>query len=157
MRRPACRFLIEFLVVCAAWPWMGHAAAPIPDVRPMYFEHLTMRDGLSQSTVMSILQDSRGYLWLATESGLNRYDGYSIREYRRERGSAQGLASDYVWSIAEDSHGDLWLATMGGGVARWDRATDSFQRFRHDARNPDSLASDRVRTLFIDARGEIWV
>src|SRR6185436_9465972 len=73
-----------------------------PEARPMYFEHLTMRDGLSQSTVMSILQDSQGYLWLGTESGLNRYDGYSIREYRRERGNDHALANDYVWSLAED-------------------------------------------------------
>ena len=116
-----------------------------------------MRDGLSQSTVMSILQDSQGYLWLATESGLDRYDGYSIRAYRRERGNEHGLASDYIWTIAEDAHGDLWLATVGGGVARWDRRTDTFQQFRHDPANPDSLASDAVRTLLIDARGRIWV
>ena len=87
----------------------------------MYFEHLTMRDGLSQSTVNDIFQDSKGYLWLATESGLDRYDGYSMREYRRERGNEHALASDYIWSIAEDARGDLWLATDGGGVARWER------------------------------------
>jgi signal transduction histidine kinase/ligand-binding sensor domain-containing protein/CheY-like chemotaxis protein/HPt (histidine-containing phosphotransfer) domain-containing protein len=122
----------------------------------MYFEHLTTREGLSQSTVNSILQDSQGYLWLATENGLDRYDGNSIREYRRERGNEQALASDYVWSIAEDARGDLWLATNGGGVARWDRHTEHFQQFRHDARNPHSLASDAVRTLLIDAKGRIW-
>jgi signal transduction histidine kinase/ligand-binding sensor domain-containing protein/CheY-like chemotaxis protein/HPt (histidine-containing phosphotransfer) domain-containing protein len=133
------------------------AAAPAPAVRPMYFEHLTMRDGLSQSTVMSILQDSHGYLWLATESGLDRFDGYAVREYRRERGNDQGLASDYVWALAEDSHGDLWLATQGGGVARWDRRTDAFQQFRHDERRRDSLASDAVRTLLIDTQGNVWV
>ena len=88
----------------------------------MYFEHLTMRDGLSQSTVKGILQDSQGYLWLATESGLDRYDGNSIRVYRRERGNPHALASDYIWTIAEDAHADLWLATIGGGVARWQRA-----------------------------------
>ena len=96
------------------------ATAPVPAVRPLYFEHLTMRDGLSQSTVMSILQDRQGYLWLGTESGLDRYDGYSIREYRRQRGDA-GLASDYIWAIAEDSDSNLWLATDGGGIERWDR------------------------------------
>src|SRR5580704_13698754 len=132
------------------------AAAPTPAVRPLYFEHLTMRDGLSQSTVEGILQDSRGYLWLATESGLDRYDGYSIRVYRRERGNPQALASDYVWTIAEDAHGDLWLATMGGGVARWERNRDRFQQFRHDPRKSDSLASDAVRTLLIDHDGRIW-
>ena len=57
----------------------------------MYFEHLTMRDGLSQSTVMSFLQDSQGYLWIGTESGLDRYDGYAIREFRRERGESARL------------------------------------------------------------------
>jgi signal transduction histidine kinase/ligand-binding sensor domain-containing protein/CheY-like chemotaxis protein len=122
----------------------------------MYFEHLTMRDGLSQSTVMSILQDSQGFLWLATESGLDRYDGYSIREYRRERGNEHGLVNDYIWKIAEDARGDLWLATYGGGVARWDRRNDRFQQFRHDPNNPDSLASDAVRTLLIDSNGRVW-
>lgn len=122
----------------------------------MFFEHLTMRDGLSQSTVMSILQDSQGFLWLATESGLDRYDGYSIREYRRQRGNEHGLASDYIWKIAEDARGDLWLATIGGGVARWDRRNDRFQQFRHDPADPATLASDAVRTLLIDSGGSIW-
>ena len=131
-------------------------AAPPQAARPLYFEHLTVREGLSQSTVMSILQDSQGYLWLATESGLDRYDGYSIREYRRQRGETQALASEYVWAIAEDASHDLWLATVGGGVERWDRGTDRFQQFRHDPDNPRSLASDGVRTLLIDASGLVW-
>ncbi len=122
----------------------------------MYFDHLTMRDGLSQSTVMSILQDSHGFLWLATESGLDRYDGYSIREYRRERGNEHALASDFIWKIAEDTRGDLWLATIGGGVARWDRRNDRFHQFRHDPNDPNTLASDAVRTLLIDSDGRIW-
>lgn len=143
------------LLACAALT-AAHAAPPVPEVRPMYFEHLTMRDGLSQSTVMSMLQDSQGFLWLATESGLDRYDGYSIREYRRERGNDRGLASDFIWQIAEDSRGDLWLATIGGGVARWDRRNDHFQHFRHDPLDPHTLASDSVRALFIDADERIW-
>jgi len=152
------RRILGILAACVASAGYGiaHAAGPVPAVRPMYFEHLTMRDGLSQSTVNNILQDSQGYLWLATESGLDRYDGNSIREYRRERGNEHGLASDYIWSIAEDARGDLWVATDGGGVARWDRRTEQFQQFRHDAQKPGSLASDAVRTLLIDAKGRIW-
>src|SRR5919112_712072 len=107
--------LFRAFLACTTLATIGvaQAAAPVPGARPIYFEHLTMRDGLSQGTVMSILQDSQGYLWLATESGLDRYDGYSIREYRRERGNEHGLASDYIWKIAEDARGDLWLATVG--------------------------------------------
>jgi signal transduction histidine kinase/ligand-binding sensor domain-containing protein/CheY-like chemotaxis protein len=147
---------LKWLALLACAVSTAQAATPVPEVRPMYFEHLTMRDGLSQSTVMSILQDSQGFLWLATESGLDRYDGYSIREYRRERGNKNGLASDYVWKVAEDARGDLWLATIGGGVARWDRRNDHFQQFRHDPADPYSLASDAIRTLHIDAKGQVW-
>src|SRR3954469_24880831 len=111
---PARRTLRAF-ALCAALAALNAGAAvpdavpaaPVPEVRPMYFEHLTMRDGLSQSTVMSILQDSQGYLWLATESGLDRYDGYSIEEYRRKRGDDNALASDYIWQMAEDANSDL--------------------------------------------------
>src|SRR5271163_545689 len=130
------RYILVALMACMAWATstIAHAAAPVPAVRPMYFEHLTTRDGLSQSTVNGILQDSQGYLWLATESGLDRYDGSAIREFRRERGNANGLASDYIWSIVEDARGDLWVATNGGGVAHWERQTEQFKQFRHDAR-----------------------
>jgi signal transduction histidine kinase/ligand-binding sensor domain-containing protein/DNA-binding response OmpR family regulator/HPt (histidine-containing phosphotransfer) domain-containing protein len=132
------------------------AALPVPAARPMYFEHLTMRDGLSHSTVEGFLQDSQGYLWIATEGGLDRYDGNSLRVYRRERGNSHALASDTIWTIAEDAHTDLWLATDGGGVAHWQRRTDQFVLLRHDPARPDSLASDSVRTLLIDASGSIW-
>jgi signal transduction histidine kinase/ligand-binding sensor domain-containing protein/CheY-like chemotaxis protein len=152
------RHIFNLLVACAA-TLLGtgaHAGAPIPATRPMYFEHLTMRDGLSMSTINSILQDSQGYIWIATEAGLNRYDGYSVRQFRRERANPHALASDYVWSIAEDAQHDLWLATDGGGVARWERRTETFQQFRHDPQQPQSLASDTVRALLVDSKGQIW-
>jgi signal transduction histidine kinase/ligand-binding sensor domain-containing protein/DNA-binding response OmpR family regulator/HPt (histidine-containing phosphotransfer) domain-containing protein len=152
------RRIFNLLIACAApaLSTIALAAAPIPAARPMYFEHLTMRDGLSMSTINSIVQDSQGYVWLATQAGLNRYDGYTVRQYRRDRGNPHGLASDYIWSIAEDAQGDLWLATDGGGVARFDRRTETFQQFRHDPRQLQSLASDTVRALLIDSKGHIW-
>jgi signal transduction histidine kinase/ligand-binding sensor domain-containing protein/CheY-like chemotaxis protein len=151
--------ILNILAACmtaAALSAAAHAGAPAPATRPMYFEHVTMRDGLSMSTVNGILQDSQGYVWLATEGGLNRYDGYTVRQFRRERGNEHGLASDFVWSIAEDARGDIWLATDGGGVARWERRTETFQQFRHDPAQPRSLASDGVRALLIDSQGRIW-
>src|ERR1044072_819692 len=138
MRRRALNFFRAFVASTTLIAiGVADAAAPVSGARPIYFEHLTMRDGLSQSTVMSILQDSQGYLWLATETGLAPYDGYSTRPYRRERGNENGDAIDDIGTIAEDAQGALWLAAVGGGVARWDRRTDTFQQFRHDPANPD--------------------
>jgi signal transduction histidine kinase/ligand-binding sensor domain-containing protein/CheY-like chemotaxis protein/HPt (histidine-containing phosphotransfer) domain-containing protein len=156
IRRRIPGILIAGMALAASAAAPAAVPVPVPVVRPMHFEHLTTRDGLSQSTINGILQDSQGYLWLATEDGLDRYDGNSIREYRRERGNEHALASDYIWSMAEDGKGDLWLATDGGGVARWDRRTEQFQLFRHDAQNPRTLASDAVRTLLIDPQGRVW-
>ncbi|MCB1623359.1 MAG: hypothetical protein KDI32_02145, partial [Pseudomonadales bacterium] len=99
---------------------------------PMVFTHLGVEDGLSQASVLDVLQDSAGFVWLATENGLNRYDGYDVRVYSRDRRQADGLSNDLIWAIAEDASQNLWLATEGGGVAVWDRSTDSFRKFRHD-------------------------
>jgi signal transduction histidine kinase/ligand-binding sensor domain-containing protein/CheY-like chemotaxis protein len=143
------------LVVGVAF--LAASAVGRADEPPMVFSHVTADEGLSQNTVMSILQDSQGFIWLGTEAGLNRYDGYDVHEYARERDKPQGLASDYVWAIREDSRGNLWLATDGGGVAVWDRRSDSFRSYRHDPKNPQSLSSDAIRNLLIDHRGQVWV
>ena len=120
--------------------------------QPMSFANLDVKDGLSQNTVMSILQDSEGYIWLATENGLDRFDGYALRNYQRNA----ELADDFVRAVVEDPSGDLWLATNGGGVARWLRDSDRFQMYHHDPADPGSLASDRARTLLV-ARNRVWI
>ena len=145
---------ISIIVACALCCTTIAVASP---TTPMHFSHLTLEDGLSQNNVQSILQDSKGYMWFATENGLNRYDGYSIHRYARERGNSNGLTNDFVWVVAEDGNDDLWLATQGGGVVRWNRKTDTFTSFRHDPENPDSLASDDIRTLLVNTDGTLWV
>ncbi|MGI9232359.1 MAG: two-component regulator propeller domain-containing protein [Woeseiaceae bacterium] len=132
----------------------GNATAGQP---PMVFDHLTMEHGLSQATVMDIHQDSQGYIWLATENGLNRWDGYGVKLYSRERGNPNGLGNDYIWAIDEDAEGNLWFATEGGGVAVWDGRTDRFSSFRHDPNDPRTLSSDSIRNLLIDRSGRVWV
>ncbi len=138
--------LIRGSLVLFACAVFSNTAAPASPTTPMHFSHVSLEDGLSQNNVQSILQDSTGYMWFATESGLNRYDGYSIRRYARERGNPGGFSNDYVWVIAEDSEHDLWLATQGGGVVRWNRASETFTSFRHDP-NDASVGTGRVRLL----------
>ena len=136
---------------------LSPAALLAASAQPMQFSHLAREHGLSQNNVQSILQDSYGYMWFATESGLNRYDGYEIRRYGRERGNPNGLPNDYIWVIAEDQEQNLWLATQGGGVVRWNRSADNFTSFRHDPGNAQSIASDDIRTLLLNADGTVWV
>ncbi len=123
----------------------------------MRFDHLTIDDGLSQSAVLAVHQDSRGFLWFGTEDGLNRYDGHEVRVYSHERGNPASLSADYVWDLDEDAAGRLWIATVGGGVNRFDPVTGAFSSYRHDPQNPASLASDRIRSVQVDEDGSVWV
>jgi signal transduction histidine kinase/ligand-binding sensor domain-containing protein/CheY-like chemotaxis protein len=134
-------------------PLVG-AAGELP---PMVFRHLTVDEGLAQNSVMATLQDSRGFLWIATQNGLDRYDGFTLRHFTHQRGAANGLPSNYVWAIAEDRAGDLWLAVKDGGIARFDTRTEKFTNYRHDPANPASIATDAARQLLIDHDQRIWV
>jgi diguanylate cyclase (GGDEF)-like protein len=124
---------------------------------PIRFDHLTLDDGLSQSDVLAIHQDSHGLLWIGTENGLNRYDGYEIKVYRRERGNPDALSSDFITDIDEDSDGNLWLATNGGGLVKYTRSTGLFKAFRHDENDAASIGSNAIRRVLIDESGTIWI
>ncbi len=123
----------------------------------MRFERLSIEEGLSQSVVKCILQDSTGFLWLGTQAGLNRYDGYGFEVYRHDPRDPSSLAHDWVNTLVEDPSGDLWVGTEGGGLAHWRRATDTFQRYRHDISDPDSLSGNRIAALAIDRAGTLWI
>ena len=84
-------------IALITWAFCSTATALATPAMPMQFSHVSLEDGLSQNNVQSILQDSMGYMWFATESGLNRYDGYDIHQYSRERGNPNGFANDFVW------------------------------------------------------------
>ncbi|MFW2403423.1 MAG: two-component regulator propeller domain-containing protein [Gammaproteobacteria bacterium] len=120
---------------------------------PPSFEHFDQRDGLSNNSVMGILQDTQGFMWFATENGLNRFDGYEFRQYHGDRRDPGALPGDWIWEIAQDAAGDLWLATEGGGLVRWEHQRDRFTAYRS---GPDGLPSDLVRAVMTDPRGVVW-
>jgi signal transduction histidine kinase/ligand-binding sensor domain-containing protein len=149
LKHPVVAALAASILVMAA---AGRAGEQVP----MVFTHLTIADGLSQATVNDVLQDSQGFIWLATENGLDRYDGVEVRRFKRERSRPEGLASDYIWALAEDRAGNIWIATEGGGVAVWSRRTDRIRSYRNVPGDETSLGNDSVRDLLVDRHGKIW-
>ncbi|MDB6091889.1 MAG: hypothetical protein JWN85_4673 [Gammaproteobacteria bacterium] len=145
------------LIIAFAYLMGVSVAAPAADSPPLILEHLTTADGLPQGTVFATLQDSQGFVWLGTEDGLVRYDGHELLRYAYSRSARSGLPGNYIQAIVEDGRHDLWIAIKDGGVARWQRATDSFTVYRHDAADPNSLASNAVHDLLIDADGRVWI
>ncbi len=84
------------------------ALAATEQSHPMRFGHLSINDGLSQSNVLAILQDADGFMWFATENGLNSYDGYEFRHFKRERGNPGALSNDFIFDVDEGKDGSLW-------------------------------------------------
>lgn len=105
-----------------------------------YYKQLGIKEGLSQSKVMSILSDYRGYLWIGTEAGLNRYDNGHLKQYLHQPNEKNSLPSNYINFIAEDSLSNLWVATMEG-VCLYDRRNDKFQQIAINGYQNPFLAS----------------
>lgn len=121
------------------------------------FEQITTNDGLSQSTVNDILQDSRGFLWFATEDGLNRYDGYQFKVYRNDSYDLFSISSNQITSIIEDKNGSIWVGTRGGGLNRFDREQERFMRFLDNPDDEKAISNNYITALFQDASGIILV
>ena len=141
-------FQLTFLVVLTALLGSTQAVAQanyvsVTTAPPPAFEHLTVADGLPQSTVYAALQDAEGLVWLGTEEGLVRYDGHRLVRYGFNPGVSDGLPGNFIQAIVEDEHHDLWIALADSGVARWNRGTDRFTVWRHDPTRPESLSSKR--------------
>jgi signal transduction histidine kinase/ligand-binding sensor domain-containing protein/CheY-like chemotaxis protein len=152
---------VAWRVAAACWTLaalcLPVSAAWAGTARPLFFSHLQMAQGLSHSDALAVLQDRQGFVWIATESGLNRFDGREVRVYRRGGPGGEGLDADFINGLTEDAAGDLWLATVGGGLVRWERRTDRFTAYRHDPARPDSLASDATLAVWAAPEGDIWV
>jgi len=123
----------------------------------LVFRHLTTSNGLSQSVVNAIAQDQQGYIWFATEDGLNRYDGYSITSYRHDPAQSTSLADSYIWRLQCSRTGDLLVGTFKGGVNLYHPSRDRFSCYRHDPLDTTSLSSDNVTALYEDAEGDLWI
>ena len=78
------------------------------------FEHLTVKDGLSQGSVLCVFQDSYGFIWLGTQDGLNRFDGYEFRIYKHDPSDPKSINDNFILSITEDSNKTLWVGTLNG-------------------------------------------
>ncbi|MCB0550088.1 MAG: response regulator [Phaeodactylibacter sp.] len=121
------------------------------------FEKLPAEIGFSNTGVNDILEDHQGFLWMATWSGLAKYDGYSVKMYRQQPGNTNGLKSNKVTQLFEDNEGNLWAGTNYTGFYRYNRALDVFEQYCRDPEDMNSLSNDNVWAIFQDREGVLWI
>ncbi|MBI9061040.1 MAG: PAS domain-containing protein [Marinilabiliaceae bacterium] len=108
--------------------------APGSQAQQVTFKHYGVNDGISQSEIKCIYQDTEGYLWLATQNGLNKFDGYSFENFFYDPTDEQSISNNWIFDVVEDSLGHLWTGTKEG-LNRYDKKTGGFTRIPHKLNN----------------------
>lgn len=119
-------------------------------------DSLGIAHGLSDNNVMSIHRDRRGFVWIGTQNGLNRWDGYDIRTFNYNPSDTNSLSANSIHTIVEDLKGRLWIGTLGAGLCRFDPRTERFERFSKSDR-PDGLHDNSVMSALADQDGVLWL
>ena len=118
------------------------------------FEKVSLEEGLSQSSVNAIVQDKIGFLWVGTQDGLNRYDGYDFRVFKKQPFDSTSLATNFITSLLIDSKNNLWIGTLSGGLHLYLPEKESFIQFDNSV---DSKVHSNITSLYEDRNGMIWV
>lgn len=120
------------------------------------FGRLSVEKGLSQATVYCTYQDSQGYIWIGTEDGLNKYDGYSFDIYKYDPTDTSTLSNNIIRCIFEDSQKNLWIGT-DNGLNKLDPTNGSFRRYLNIPGNKNSLSNNLISSITQDKQGTIWI
>ena len=124
----------------------------MPDAK---FRRLDTRDGLSNSQVNCVYRDSRGFVWMGTAYGLNRYDGYRFKTFYANMRDTTTLRDSYISKIFEAYDGKLWLQ-LGMNYCIYDPVTESFERNVNRELAKFGIEGG-VERLYIDSRKNYWV
>ena len=120
----------------------------------LIFERINTSNGLTNNNVRRVFQDSKGYLWVGTADGLNKYDGYNFMNFRYDPQDTTSISNNGIFSIYEDKHGDLWIGTEEG-LNLYNRENNNFQSFKYSERTERWM--NLVISIFEDKNGTLWM
>jgi signal transduction histidine kinase/ligand-binding sensor domain-containing protein len=120
-------FVAMFLIICLSG-----------NTKQLFFSGYSISDGLSQSVVNCIFQDSKGFIWLGTQNGLNKFDGYTFKIYSYDPDDTTSISNNWIFGITEDKAGNIWVGTKGG-LNRFIRKEERFEKIRYSAPYPGNL------------------
>ena len=142
------KWILWLSLICTSFNGLGQGAPT--------FKHLSKEEGLSQVSVFAVTQDHAGFMWFGTRNGLNRFDGYQFKIYKKDT-SNQSLVADDVRNLyADPKTSHLWIGT-NYGISKYNPSTDKFTNYVHNSKDKTSISSDIIRRTFRDSKGRLWI
>ncbi|HSX60204.1 MAG TPA: EAL domain-containing protein [Tahibacter sp.] len=124
--------------------------------RSFYFDNLGSEQGLQQNTIGALMQDRAGFIWIATQGGLHRYDGYAFRVFEQDPERSDSLPDSFITAIAEDPQGHIWVGTNAKDFSSLDPRTGTVRPLPPGAR-ATTPRGNSICALYADAPNRIWV
>jgi len=128
-----------------------------PQNQNIRFEHLTVDNGLSNNFINSIVQDSLGFIWFATEDGLNKFDGYTFTVYRHDPNDSTSLSENKIKVLQVGKNGIIWVGTDGGGLNAFNPQTKEFTRYNMDPDDLHGINKKYIYDMYIDKNDRLWI
>ncbi len=144
----AWRLYIVVLLYCRC-----ASAQQFPNIQ---FDYLTEKEGLSNNNVSSITQDQDGFIWIGTQDGLNRFDGYRIRQFFHNPSNENSLVNNGVHQIVPDGKDRLWITTREG-LSIYNKKNGTFKNFRHNPADATSVDADQYTNVYIEKDNSTWL
>lgn len=121
------------------------------------FKQLTIADGLSNSYITTIIEDQRGFIWIGTSDGLNRYDGYKFVSYRNNPFDNKSIGGNNIRRLYEDKAGNIWIGIQEGGLCKFNPIDETFTTYKHSPGNPNSISGNDISDICEDKNGMLWI
>lgn len=145
--------ILVLVFLCIWFSVFGFLKAQTTDWRVTPY---SISQGLSQSAVNCILQDSKGFIWIGTQDGLNMFDGYKFTIYRHQPSDTNTISNGYIKALVEDDEGNIWMGTRDG-LNMLNPGTGRFTSYFYDPFNIYSLSDNEIFNLFFDKEGILWI
>jgi len=116
----------------------------------------TISNGLPSRNTTTVIKDRKGFIWVGTENGLCKFDGYTFKTYINKKGDSTSISNNFINALIEDKAGRIWVGTMDG-LNIFDLNTEKFTRFYHNELNKSSLSNNKIWSLLADRDNHIWV
>ncbi len=121
------------------------------------FQGLGMGQGLSSDSIHAIIEDAHGFIWIGTENGLCRWDGYRFKIFKTILGDSQSVSENFITSLFIDHKKRIWVGTYQNGVCLYDETYETFKRFPTDSFLTNKLAPGYVNSFYQDDKERLWI